>query len=155
MKKIQVNSILLTILIALSLLVSVININQQIAFNNDSKNKNNLQYLSSAMTYSEEVELNSAPEYSENIEKMKSKYYDIFLYKLNDLLKNKSTDSLEKIIDKIDKAIENIKWNDKVSLEKQEKILAQLLALKELIEKDLNEAYEYSIDIDLDELLKA
>lgn len=155
MKKIQVNSILLTILIALSLLVSVININQQIAFNNDSKNKNNLQYLSSAMTYSEEVELNSAPEYSENIEKMKSKYYDIFLYKLNDLLKNKSTDSLEKIIDKIDKAIENIKWNDKVSLEKQEKILAQLLALKELIEKALNEAYEYSIDIDLDELLKA
>jgi biopolymer transport protein ExbB/TolQ len=149
MKKIKINKALIASLITSSLIVSSLAVNQTIAWSAYS-----IASLTSSNTYSEEVELNSAPEYSEKIMKMKSKYYDIFSYKIANSLKSQSTENLEKIIDKIDKAIKNAKENAKISMEKQEKILAQLLALKEIIEKALNESYEYSIDIDLEELLK-
>jgi len=58
------------------------------------------------------------------------------------------------ISERIENKLEIIKETDKVSEEKKEKIIAQLLSLLELINERLNEDDEYSIDINLEELFK-
>ena len=67
---------------------------------------------------------------------------------------NISIDKLEVISGRLELAIEKIKESNTLELEKKEKKLAQLLALLDIIQNILEEKSEFSVDIDIENLLK-
>ena len=155
MKKVKINKALISSLIVTSLLMTSITIQQSIASDGYVGSwSTDIVELTDSDTYSEEVDLTSAPEYSENIVKMKSKYENIFEDKLKEKLKNTKNEHLDTFIERIDELIEKIKEKESMNLEEKEKILAQLLALKKVIQDIAEDNIEYSIDIDLEEILK-
>lgn len=102
--------------------------------------------------YSDEVEFNSAPEYSEKIMKMKVSYEKKLIKIIWNKLMNVSDEKLEKVILKIDTILDTIEKKKNISKTKKDQIIAQLLALKDIIYETINDKY-YSIDIDLDNIL--
>jgi hypothetical protein len=52
--------------------------------------------------------------------------------------------------------VENIEGNDKITDEKKDKLLAQVISLKEILEEELEarETAEEDIDLDLEEILE-
>jgi biopolymer transport protein ExbB/TolQ len=122
---------------------------------------NNYSTWSTASTYSEEVnivdeaelELNSAAEYSENVREKKAVFKEKFNKLLSKKLDKLSNEKLEKVADRIDRALERVEENEKLNLDKKEKIISQLLALLEVIEEKIEHNDEFSLEIDLEELL--
>jgi len=118
----------------------------------------NVEYTN---TYSEEVkiineeelELNSADKYSDKVREKKA----IFKEKFNKLLSKKldkvSNDKLEKISERISKALERVEENEKMDSDKKDKTISQLLALLEVINEKIEYNEEFSVEIDLEELL--
>ena len=102
--------------------------------------------------YSDEIELNSASKYNPNIIKEKEKYKKIFKEKLANKLEKISIENLEKLNERIEKIIEKTIENEKMTDEKKEKLIWQLLALKEVINIEIEVRNELMIN--LDELLK-
>lgn len=101
----------------------------------------------------EEMELNSANKYSDKILEKKEIFKEKFTKLLWKRLSKLPEEKLEKIIDRIDSRIDSIQKNDKISEEKREKIISQLLALLELFEDQLEYNEEFSLEIDLEEIL--
>lgn len=155
MNKVKIHKALVASLITCSLAITSLAIQQALASNNYNYQTNSW-YVDEiwAATYSDEVELTSAPEYSEKTMRLKWEYLNIFREKLWDRIKSIDSEKLKLISEKIDKIIETTKENPRLSVEKQEKILAQLLALKQIIETEIDYDEQYSIDIDLEELFK-
>lgn len=95
--------------------------------------------------YSGEPELNSATEkYSENTLKKKKVFKRLFNTHLENKLEKISTEKLEKLSDLLD---------DKLNTIKDETKLAQILALKEVIDDELELRDEYELDGELLQLL--
>ena len=157
-KQVKVNKSLIVTLLTLSMIMTWVTFQQTLAEAIENQtwaiDNNQIQYNKILKAYSDEAELNSAPEYSEKILEKKEKYKTIFKEALWDKLKKISSDNLKMISERIENKLEIIKETDKVSEEKKEKIIAQLLSLLELINERLNEDDEYSIDINLEELFK-
>lgn len=131
-----------------------VTIHQTLADNDYTTGSTNPTYSQEVnLVDEEELELHSAPEYSENIREKK----DVFKEKFNKLLSKKldklSNEKLEKVADRIDRALERVEENEKLDLNKKEKIMSQLLALLEVIEEKIEHNEEFSLEIDLDELL--
>ena len=153
-KKIKINAALVVTLTWLSLLMAGVNFHQTIAgMNYSSSENNNNHYVSILKTYSDEVELNSAPEYSKKVIEMKWEYKTKFNKVLWDRLSKVSNSKLEIVYDRIEEKLEEIKSSETIDKERKDKIIAQLLALREIIAQEI-ENEELSIDIDLEEILK-
>ncbi len=71
-------------------------------------------------------------------DKKRSWYKSSFSGKLGKSLNKYSDDTLESVIDKIDDLIEKYEDNDDISEEKQEDIILQLEALRELVEEEMD-----------------
>lgn len=143
--------ILMWVFIALNL-ISVWNFSYALS-NTWSTIKESMLISFSDDLYSDEVELNSAPEYSDKIMEMKNKYEEKFNSVIWNKLDNLTDDKLQLIIDKIDSLLKNTNNNKKIWLVKKDKIISQLLALKDIIFSKMS-LEEYSIDIDLENILE-
>jgi hypothetical protein len=150
-RKTKINTALLASLIISSLLIATQTITQTIASNQNTQSYNLVSLTTK--TYSDEVELNSAEEYSYQVRHKQKIYKVIFKKRLEYKIKRMDNTKLKKIIVKIDKYLEIFKEKENINENKRIKILAQLLALKEIIEEKINNSEEYSIDIDLEEIL--
>jgi len=153
-RKTKINTAVLASLIISSLVVTTQAITQTIASSGLEKNAsyNNLT-LNKTRTYSDEVDLNSASEYSPDIMKKQKIFKKILKERLEKRLKNIDNEKLEIVIQKIDKYLEIFQNKDNINEEKRTKIIAQLLALKEIIQEKINNSKKYSIEINLDEIL--
>jgi hypothetical protein len=100
----------------------------------------------------EEMELNSAPKYSDNIREKKVIFKKQFNKHFSKKLDKLSNEKLEKVAERISIVLDKIENNEKMSLEKKEKIMSQLLALLEVITEKIEYNEEYSLEIDLEEL---
>ena len=101
----------------------------------------------------EEVELNSAPQYSENIREKKALFKEKFDKLLSKKLDTFSNEKLEKVEERINNALLNLEKNEKLAINKKEKIISQLLALLEVIKEKIEYNEEFSLEIDLEKLL--
>jgi hypothetical protein len=101
------------------------------------------------------MELNSAPKYSDNIREKKVIFKKKFNKHFSKKLDKLSNEKLVKVADRISIFLEEIEDNEKISLEKKEKIISQLLALLEVITEKIEYNEEFSLEIDLEELLSA
>jgi len=100
----------------------------------------------------DELELNSAPAYSNNIREKKAMFKKKFNKHFSKKIDELSNEKLLKVADKIDSVLEKIENNDKMSQEKKEKIISQLLALLDIITEKIEYNEEFSLEIDLEEL---
>ena len=150
-RKTKINTAVLASLIISSLLVTTQAVTQTIASSQQESSSYSLVSLTTK-TYSDEVELSSASEYSPEVIKKQKVYKKILKEKLKKKLKNIDNVKLEKVIEKIDKYLEIFQDKDDINEEKRTKILAQLLALKEVLQEKIESTEEYSIEIDLDDL---
>ncbi len=80
-------------------------------------------------------------------------YKKKFIAKVWSRLDNISDEKLEKISDKIEKLMERYESNDKISEERKDKFMSQLIALRELIEEKLAENALEDDVIDVDAIL--
>ena len=62
-------------------------------------------------------------------------------------------EKLEKVSDRINKALERVEENEKMNSDKKDKVISQLLALLEIINEKIEYNEEYSVEIDLEALL--
>jgi hypothetical protein len=152
-RKTKINTAVLASLIISSLLVTTQAVTQTIASSGQEKSPSYNLVSLTTKTYSDEVDLNSASEYSPEVMKKQKIYKKILKEKLEKRLEKVNSNKLEKIIDKIDKYLEIYQDKDNIDESKRTKILAQLLALKEVIQERLENSKEYSIEINLDEIL--
>lgn len=81
---------------------------------------------------------------------LKLKYKEIFSKQLEWKLDKFSEDKLQSIMKKIDWSIEKYTSNEKLSSEQKEKFIAQLIALKELVQEKILQTHEM---INIDELI--
>ncbi len=102
--------------------------------------------------YSDEVELNSASKYNPNIIKEKEKYKKVFKEKLANKLEKVSIEKLKKLNERIEKIIDKTMENENISDNKKEKLVGQLLALKEVIQIEID--IRNDLMINLDDLLE-
>ncbi len=93
-------------------------------------------------------------------DRFKSKRQDLvrnykakFVKRIGNRLDKIPAQKLEKVSDKIDDLMERYEGNDKISEERKEKFMAQLVALKEMIEEKLSEISIEDDMIDIDEIL--
>ena len=85
--------------------------------------------------------------------KIVAKYKWKFLERLWKVLDKASTSKLEKISAKIDWLIERFESNSKLSDKRKDKIISQLIALKEIIDEKLEENDAEMEDLDLESIL--
>lgn len=81
------------------------------------------------------------------------KYKDSFISRLKNALDKIPDDKLEKVLAKIDAAMEKYEENEKITEERKDKIMSQLIALKEIIEEKIEERDTEEDGLDLEELL--
>jgi len=93
-------------------------------------------------------------EYRWKRDELVQKYKKKFVSKLSSKITKLSTKKLEKVNWKIDKMIDKFEANTKISDSKKDKILAQLISLKELITEELDNREVINDEIDLDKLFQ-
>lgn len=89
-------------------------------------------------------------ERKEMVEKYKEKYYNT-LAKAIPVIK---VEKLEKISERINKLHESIEANTRISTERKEKLLSQILSLKEIMEEELDARNQTEENLNLDELFQ-
>jgi len=96
--------------------------------------------------------LNTRKEYIDVKVALIEEYKEKFMNRLKTMLDNIAPKKLEKVIARIDKLEENIRNNEKLTDEKREKLLAQIVALREIIENKMDEYQIGNEEIDLEAL---
>ena len=130
-----------------------VTIHQSLADNNYSTQSGSTYSQEVNIIDEEELELKSADIYSDKVREKKA----VFKEKFNKLLSKKldkiPSEKLEKVSERINKALERVEVNEKMDSDKKDKITSQLLALLEIIEEKIEYNEEFSLEIDLEELL--
>lgn len=130
-----------------------VTIHQSLADNNYSSHSGSTYSQEANIIDDEELELNSADKYSDKVREKKV----VFKEKFNKLLSKKldkiPAEKLEKVSERINKALERVEENEKMNSDKKDKVISQLLALLEIIEEKIEYNEEFSLEIDLEELL--
>jgi len=81
-------------------------------------------------------------------------YKEIFLGKLAQAIPRIGDDKLATIGEKIEKMVENIEANDNITDEKKDKLLAQVISLKEILEEELENRELDEEDLDIEAILE-
>lgn len=80
-------------------------------------------------------------------------YKEAYFSKLATVVPKLATEKLEKLSTKVDTMIEKVEANTKLSQDKKDKLVAQLVSLKEIIDEELETRDILDEDLDLEEII--
>jgi hypothetical protein len=81
-------------------------------------------------------------------------YKEIFFGKLAQIIPKVHNDKLAQISEKIEAMVENIEGNEKITEEKKDILLAQVISLKEILDEELENRETEEEDLDIDSILE-
>lgn len=82
-----------------------------------------------------------------------SKYKEAFAKRLIEKLPKMSSDKLEKLLVRIESNITKLEANTRTTTEAKDKIISQLISLKELIEEEIENKSSSEEEIDIEAIL--
>jgi len=101
-----------------------------------------------------EEQKQSRNEFRENRNEMINKYKENYLNKLSTAIPRIKSDKLEQVSDKIDALLEKIESNTKITQEKKDKLLAQIISLKEIMDEEVELRETEDEELNLDEIFE-
>jgi hypothetical protein len=92
-------------------------------------------------------------QYREGRDETVEMYKEAFLNRLITVLPKVSNEKLDKISDKVDAMLEKVESNEKINEDKKEKLMAQIISFKEIMEEELESREIEEEELDLEDII--